>query len=414
MIKLSNLRLEHNVPFKYGKPQARIVCDLEANFTKVKQFWFSVDNEYGDWLTDDVYDAFLVAMLYPAMYYGEDIEICGNVSKKIFHNIKHYVQGLLLAYDPTYHKITLKVDGFKDATKSYNLRIGTGFSGGVDSFSTLADNYFNTNDVDYKINTLFFFHVGQYGNVKKAVTWKRANNRFTITRNFAKEINVDAIMMNTNMFDFYIPAWEYWAGVICRISSVLVFQKVLKRYYISNAVTYSDFVKKDFTFQRGGTLAETTDPIIMPLLSPNGLNIVLDGAQYTRTEKTVNIADIPLVQKYLNVCVNYSDEHVAAKNCSRCPKCLRTLMALESADVLEKFSSVFNLTEWEKLEFRYKCEQIVKYKKDLFAKDNIDFARNRGKKLPNKIIAYTVTYFYKCLNLPKRIVRKIKRIINEH
>lgn len=65
MIKLSNLRLEHGVPFAYGKPQARIVCDMEARFTDVRQFWFSVDDEYGDWLTDDVYDAFLVAMLYP-------------------------------------------------------------------------------------------------------------------------------------------------------------------------------------------------------------------------------------------------------------------------------------------------------------------------------------------------------------
>ena len=81
MIKLSNLRFEQNVAFKYGKPQARIVCDIEADFTDVKQLWFSVDNEYGGWLTDDVYDAFLVAMLYPAMYYGEDVEVCGNVTK---------------------------------------------------------------------------------------------------------------------------------------------------------------------------------------------------------------------------------------------------------------------------------------------------------------------------------------------
>lgn len=47
MIILSNLRLERNVPFAYGKPQARIVCDMEAGFTGVRQFWFSVDDEYG-------------------------------------------------------------------------------------------------------------------------------------------------------------------------------------------------------------------------------------------------------------------------------------------------------------------------------------------------------------------------------
>ena len=412
MIKLSNLRLEHDIPFAYGKPQARIVCDMEAGFTGVRQFWFSVDDEYGDWLTSDVYDAFLVAMLYPAMFYGEDIEIGGNVSKRILHNAVHYVQGLMKAYDPSFRNVTIKAQGFSNAQKSERLHVGTGFSGGVDSFSTLADNFFNTDDPDYKIDTLFFFHVGQYGNVKKPSTWERANNRFCITRDFAKEIGVDAVMMNTNMFDFYRPEWEYWAGVICRMSSVLVFQKILKRYYISNAVTYADFVKNDFTYRNGGTLAETTDPIIMPLLSPDGLDILCDGAQHTRTEKTANIANLPLAQKHLNVCVNSSDEHVAATNCSRCPKCLRTMMALESAGVLDKFSSVFNLEEWRKRQFRYKCEQVFRYKSDSFAQDNVDFARKQGKRLPSKLTATLVVCCMKLKALLGKAVRKIKKIAN--
>lgn len=411
MIKLSNLRLEHGVPFAYGKPQARIVCDMEAGFTDVRQFWFSVDDEYGDWLTCDVYDAFLVAMLYPAMFYGEDIEIGGNVSKRIFHNAVHYVQGLMKAYDPSFRNVAIKVQGFSNAQKSERLHVGTGFSGGVDSFSTLADNFFNTDDPDYKVDTLFFFHVGQYGNVKKPVTWERANNRFCITRDFAKEIGVGAVMMNTNMFDFYRPEWEYDAGVLCRIASVLVFQKVLKRYYISNTVTYRELSKLDFT-NHHVDMAETTDPIIMPLLSPDGLDILCDGAQHTRTEKTANIANLTLAQKHLNVCVNSSDEHVAATNCSRCPKCLRTMMALESAGVLDKFSSVFDLEEWRKRQFRYKCEQVFKYKKDSFAQDNVDFARKQGKRLPSKLTATLVVCCMKLKALLGRVVRKIKRIVN--
>lgn len=411
MIKLSNLRLEHNIPFAYGKPQARIVCDLEAGFTDVKQFWFSVDDEYGDWLTDDVYDAFLVAMLYPAMCYGEDIEICGHVSKRIFHNVMHYVQGLVKAYAPSFHETTIKVQGFSNATKSEHLHVGTGFSGGVDSFSTLVDNFFNTDDPDYKIDTLFFFHVGQYGNVKKPASWKRANNRFHITRGFAKEIGANAVMMNTNMFDFYQPEWEYDAGVLCRVVSVLAFQKSLKRYYISNAITYGELAKWNLT-NHHGSMAEMSDPIIMPLLSPEGLDILCDGAQYTRTEKTANIANLPLAQKYLNVCVNSQDEHVEATNCSRCPKCLRTMMALESAGMLDKFSSVFNMEEWRKRQFRYKCEQVFRYKKDSFAQDNVDFARKQGKRLPNKLTATVVVSFFWLRSLPGRTFRKLKRLAN--
>ena len=404
--------MEHNVPFKYGKPQSRIVCDMEADFTDVKQFWFSVDDEYGTWLTDDVFDAFLVTMIYPAMYYGEDIEICGNVSKRIWHNTMHYVQGIIKAYDPSFHNIAINVQGFSDAAKAEHLHIGTGFSGGIDSFSTLMDNFFNTDDSDYKIDTLFFFHVGQYGNVRKHSTWERAHNRFGITKDFAKEIGVNAVMMNTNMFDFYISAWEFYAGVICRIASVLVFQKVLKRYYISNAVTYRDYVTNNFTRSNGGTLAEASDPIIMPLLLPSQLDILLDGAQHTRTEKTANIADLPLAQKHLNVCVNSSDEHVEATNCGYCSKCLRTMMALDSIDSLQKFGKVFDLSQWKKYSFSYKCEQVFKYKYDSFAQDNVDFARKHGKHLPDKLTATIVVCCLKIKALPGRVIRKLKRTAN--
>lgn len=410
MIRLSNLRLEYNVPFQHGTPQARIICDLDAEFTKVKQFWFSVDTQYGEWLTDDVYDAFLVAMIFPAMYYGEDIKICGNVSKKIWHNILHYVEGLVKAYAPSFHSVSITVNGFSDASKAEHTRVGTGFSGGIDSFSTLADNFFNTTDEEYKIDTLFFFHVGQYGNVKKSSTWERANNRFIITRNFAKEIGVDSIMMSTNLFDFYLPVWEYDAGVLCRIASVLVFQKVLKRYYISNTVSYREFAKMNLT-DHYVDMAEMTDPIIMPLLSPEGLDILCDGAQYTRTEKTINIVELPLAQKHLNVCVNSSEEHVEATNCSSCPKCLRTLMALDSAGALQKFEGVFDLSKWRKKAFGYKCEQVLKYKRDSFAQDNVDFARKCGKYVPDRITAMAFVYSIKIFTLPIRAFRKIRRML---
>lgn len=411
MIRLSNLRLERGVPFKYGKAQARIICDMEANFTDVKEFYFCVDDEYADWLASDVYDAFLVAMLYPAMCYGEEIEIDGPVSKRIYHNIMHYVQGLTLAYAPHFHYVPIKVKGFADAKKMDTLHIGTGFSGGVDSFSTLADNFFGEEDSEYKIDTLFFFHVGQYGNVKNPLSWERANNRFSITRNFAADTGLNALMMNTNMFDFYLPKWEYDAGVFCRISSVLAFQGGVKIYYISNDVTYKELAQMNF-YSRHMSMSVMSDPIIMPLLSPVGLEIVCDGAQHSRTEKTKNIANLPLVQKYLNVCVNSSDTHVSATNCSICSKCLRTMMALDSLGILDKFDTVFDLSKWKKLSFKYKCEQIVLYDKNVFAQDNVDFARANGKHLPNRMIAYLVVICYKILSLPKRVLGRIKRMIN--
>ena len=76
MIRVYNLRKEQLPETK----ECRIICDIDCNFSKAKQLWVSVPEEYGDWLTDDVYDAFMIAMLYPAMYYKENITVEGCVS----------------------------------------------------------------------------------------------------------------------------------------------------------------------------------------------------------------------------------------------------------------------------------------------------------------------------------------------
>lgn len=409
-MKISNLRVERDIPFKYGNSQSRIICKLEAEFTDVKEFWFSVDDEYSGYLTADVYDAFLVALLYPAMFYGEDIEIDGKVSKKLYYNLSTYVQGLVKAYQPSFHEVKISSKGFADAVKSSILHVGTGFSGGVDSFSTLYDNYLNTNDIDYKIDTLFFFHIGQYGDVKNPKTWERAKNRFEVTKSFASDIQMGAIMMCTNMFDFYLPYWEYDAGVLCRLASVLVFQKALKRYYISGANSYREFAMMNM-LARHVDMAEMSDPIIMPLVSPVGLDIVCDGGQYSRTDKTKHIVDWNLAQQHLNVCVNTSDKHTEAKNCGCCSKCLRTMMALDSADSLCKFKNVFDEKQWKRHKLQYVSEQIVNYNKDSFAHDNVDFAIKNGKKLPSRLTAYMVVFAYDFYWFVRRNIGKILRIL---
>lgn len=83
-----------------------------------------------------------MAAIYPAMYYNEPIEISGVVSKKIYHNVVNYVMAIVKDFAPSFHKVPIIVEGFKNASKNEKLHIGTGFSGGVDSFSTLQRSFF--------------------------------------------------------------------------------------------------------------------------------------------------------------------------------------------------------------------------------------------------------------------------------
>lgn len=413
-MKLSNLRLEHNVPFEYGKNQARIICDMQAGFTDKKELWFSVDEEYADLLTDDVYDAFMVALLYPAMYYHEDIEIEGNVSKRLWHNITSYVESCVLDFEPKCKKISIKPRCFSDAEKSKYLHVGTGFSGGVDSFSTVTDNFFNNEDNDYKIDILFFFHVGQYGNVNKKETWERAENRFSITKKFANEAKIPwSILMSSNLFDFYLPRWEYDAGLFCRVASILVFQKVLKRYYVSNDYSYGELRRMNFALG-GECIAEYAEAWLLPLFSTSTLDILSDGIQFKRSDKIQRIKDNPFVQKYLNVCVDTSEEHTGATNCSCCRKCLETQFALDCAGVLSNFSNVFDVKKYKKNIFKYECHIVKHYGKNTFDTDNVNFARAKGKKLPSNLTAniactvYRVAHIFKvAFTNPKKVFHRL-------
>ena len=210
-------------------------------------------------------------------------------------------------------------------------------------------------------------------------------------------------------------------GTLRRISAILVCQKVLSKYYVSSPCSYREMMYYGRQMYNR-SLEEYSDPYLLPLLSPEGLDIIPDGFQYTRSGKTKVIAHYEAAQRFLNVCVNSSDSYVSAKNCSRCDKCMRTLMALESMDAMEYFSGVFNLKVYQKNAFRYKCRQQLFYNRDPFAKDNVDFARLNHKRIPPYWLAVIVClpdlllrtgYKWSLALLGKEKTKQIKQIIKK-
>lgn len=155
-MKLSNLRIERR------NGMSCLTCDMNAQFTDVNQIWFSVPTEHEKYLTDDVYDAFMVAAIYPAMFYNENVEIEGKVSRRLYFNITRYVPSVVKAYRPEMHQVEFTVKGYATA-KQEEKGVGTGFSAGVDSFSTVVDHFANEDMPEYKISSLFLFNVGSHG-----------------------------------------------------------------------------------------------------------------------------------------------------------------------------------------------------------------------------------------------------------
>lgn len=398
-MKISNLRIERVDGY------SRLAVDVDAKFIPphVNVLWYSVPSEYEDWLTTDVYDAFLVAALYPAMYYNEPIEIEGNVSHRLYFNCTRYVKSIIRYFRDGMTDVDIRVAGFANAQKKYH-HVGTGFSAGIDSFATFYDHFEKETDSGYKIDSLFFFNVGSHGGGGD-VARRKFHERFNYLKSFPAEVGLPYIPLDSNLFDFYQKYWEFDAGQFCRCSAILVLQRAIDKYYLSSDYSYKETMF--FHFNRATTsFSELAETFTNPLLSTEGCEIISDGGQYMRTDKTLLLKDYEPAHRYLNVCVSPQE---SAGNCGRCHKCIRTLVALDTLGILDRFSKVFDITDYQKHKFGYKCQLRYYYKTNAYIKDNVDFAKANRHPFP----PYPIAWVYMTIVRIGWQFDKIKRLLHK-
>ncbi|MDA3733166.1 hypothetical protein PBV87_16945 [Niameybacter massiliensis] len=369
---------------------------IESKYIEEKELWFSTELRYENNICTDQYDAFLVGLLYPAMKYGEDIYIEGKVSKKLLHNINHYVIPLIKSFSSSCKQIKVTANELTN----HNYRgdgVGTGFSGGVDSFCTIYDHYELENDPDYKINSFLFLNVGAHGRDNQIKVKEKFRLRYEYLKNFPEELGLDFIPIDSNLFVFH-PWGHQLTCTLTLVSGILFMQKYYNKYYCASLgwsyleilEYYASDLDKDIAM---------FDPILLPLLSTESLELVADGTQYNRAQKTIHILNYEPVHRYLNVCVSGDDTH---ENCSVCSKCSRTLMALNSVNRLNEFKDLFDIKKYKnEIEKKYIYKQVYLQKKDAFAKSNVELAKSNNIKLPSRFRCFLML-------IPSIVINRIK------
>ena len=393
---------------------------IESKNIGYERLWFSIPQDFKNSLSSHRMDGFLVGMLYPAMFYGEDIHVQGCVSEKLLININKYVIPLIKSFSPNCNPIKVTADEISNTQFDCN-GIGTGFSAGVDSFSTIYDRYELENSLDYKINTFLFLNVGSHGWGKsaemQAVARHKFNTRFAYLKQYPDSLGIDFIPVDSNLHTFH-PWGHQRTHTLTSVAGVLILQARFRRYYYaSSGVDYKEMLRNAYKYQ-DIDIGEYCDPILLPLLSTESLEFVSDGIQYTRVEKTLRISNYGAAREYLNVCIGDESTHV---NCSICGKCCRTLMTLTSAGIVSEFSHLFDIRKYQKQAARqYIAKQVLQKNNDPFAKDNLELARFNGVKLPNHLTSllivnwHSLNYNYLRFIIPackKIIPKKIKEFI---
>jgi len=145
----------------------------------------------------------------------------------------------------------------------------------------------------------------------------------------AAEVGIELVPLETNIVSLIhkrLPLSNFYGPVIIGAGQSLA--AGFGKFIIPSSWDYKQLQKK----------AYTSDPLLDPFLSTETLEMIHHGAAYTRVEKVEQIADWETAQKVLWVCEFHKYEK-DTWNCSRCEKCVRTMIPLFALGKMEKFKT---------------------------------------------------------------------------
>lgn len=197
---------------------------------------------------------------------------------------------------------------------------GTGlfFTGGVDSLFTLLR---GSTDIDFLVHVQGF-------DIPFSDPARMASAEAD-ARSVAEACGVRCLVVQTNLRSHpaYEPvSWERThGGALVSIAHLL--RGLLGQVIISSSA------------HRSVTRPWGSDRRIDRYWSSSALTVTHGGDEWWRHEKLEQIAHHPLVRDYLRVCWEHRS---AAPNCSRCDKCVRTMLTLDRVGALEASSRFEN------------------------------------------------------------------------
>ncbi len=314
---------------------------LEAHQADI---WFSLPAEHAEaFVLPDCSDCFLLGLLYFAMRNGCDIRLEGSVSAQLVVNLQNEVMPIMCAYRPCLRPIGVSAAEMRDFQGGSG--VGTGFSGGVDSFYTIFSNLKEPVCPHDKLTHLFFFNVGTNGlgrSVEElALVRTKFLRRHEALRTAADLIGLPLIPVDSNVHSF-LPDNIASDITICNAAAIHFLRRGIGLHLTaSNGYDYEALLNYLMHMRPSARIdMAMIEHVLCQWLSDSSLRIVPYGTNKKRLEKVQAIADYRPAQLRLNVCNSVS---TLEKNCSVCSKCRRSMLDLEILGKLDLFNEAFDV-----------------------------------------------------------------------
>ncbi len=291
----------------------------------------------------------IASVLIPSMSVGADIALPGTVSKRFFDSNER-IQEILDFWYPNLSKVQVAVDDYVITNPDKkNNSVGTFFSGGVDSYYTLLKHR-------EEITHLIYVHGFDVPHTNNDLGEKVLDK----IRYISDALGVKLVMVKTNLRDLLDKHanWEWTHGSALAAVGFLLAGD-FKKIYIPSSHTY------DHLSPWG------SHPLLDVLWSDDNLEFNNDGSEANRNLKIEFITKLDLVLDTLRVCWRNPNN---SYNCSECEKCLRTMICMRVAGVLDKsktFRSTLDLRRIRKLSTK-------KESKNRFIEDSIRYLDQKG------------------------------------
>lgn len=257
-------------------------------------------------------EASITCILLPSMKAGGRVlSTKGEISQKYLFSLAK-IQDILISWDSSLQRVHFPELAPVEKKASNNDRVGSFFTGGVDSFYTFLKN-------KEEITDLIFVH-GYDVNLKDISLRERISESLN---KVAAHFNKNLIEIETNLRTLLNPfvSWPLLAHGAALAAVGHLLSEDFKRIYIAATHTF------DNVFPWG------SNPVLDPLWSSEKLQFIHDGCEADRIEKIKFISEYDFALENLRVCY---ENRGGAYNCCECYKCLRTMISLEVIGILKQ------------------------------------------------------------------------------
>lgn len=359
---------------RFQKPTIRQEADrsiLSAAVTLEDQLhtaWFSVEPEYGAYLTDDRLDAFVVGFLTTAMRLGEDIVCEAPITRRLYYQLTTYLIPSMAANMEIYHSIAIHAP-LTDAPLPCENAVGTGWTGGVDCMYTLMT-HLHAEEPSRRLTHLLVANVGtlESDHNTELLAYMAEKAR----KGVASQLGLQVVSVDSNLQ--LLQQEHYLAVAGFRLpAAVLALQKLFGVFLNSAAYEFSKFA----FVQENSAYYE-----LLPLSCFETDNLVFysTGGQTPRIRKLQELSDFPIAQENLHPCI-----YVQRENCGKCGKCVRTMGALYALGTLDRFRAVFDVDAF----YRNKEDHLVNilaHKESQHYGEVLAVMKQRGMTIPSDLL----------------------------